>query len=439
MPQTHHGVKGVRLAGLAALLGLVVAWSPASAEDTPAQEGGGDFILGAGDTLRVTVFDRPGLSGEAMIGPDGAVAWPLIGDIPAAGRSLRTVRADMTEAVERVLDHAPEVSVQVVGYRPIYVVGAVARPGEHAYMPGLSVLQAFAKAGGAPTLAGALAGRPFDQAGALLTARERLRQAVARERDQRLRRARLMAALAGEPTLTVPSELDAIEPAPGALDHVARWTEVLVAELPRLDAARETHSQYDALLGEEIAALTKEGTAIEAQLDVVTEEVRRMQALRNEGLTTNARMLSLRQIEADLQADRYRRDAALSRARQDRLREAHRLRDDEAEWRADRLEDLADLEADLVQTRIEVSAARERLAALGAASEIAIDDETWPDPNAMPQFVLLRRSPSGTMETMVAAPQDLMQPGDVLRVDQAPPPGHGQAWRSPTTLSLEVR
>lgn len=399
-----------------------------------AQDARGDFVLGAGDTVRVTVFDRPELSGEAMIGPDGAVAWPLIGDIAVAGRSLRAVRADMTAAVERVLDHTPEVSVHVVGYRPIYVVGAVARPGEHAFMPGISVLQAFAKAGGAPTLAGALAGRPFDQAGALLTARERLRSAVAREREHLLRRARLMAALAGEATLTLPPGFDAREPGRDAPDHVTRWTDVLTAELPRLDAARDSHAVYDALLVEEIAALTNEGTAIEAQLDIVTEEVRRMQALRNEGLTTNARMLSLRQIEADLQADRFRRDAALSRARQDRVREVRRLREDEADWRADRLEELAELESDLAQTRIEVSAARERLAALGAVSEIATDDGAWPDPTAMPHFVLLRRSPSGTMDTMVAAPHELMQPGDVLRVDQAPPAG-----ASRTTVSIETQ
>jgi len=432
-------VHGHRRPGLAALV-LLMPWillaggqalaqdhDQAAAQATvpaTAPASGSSFALGAGDTVRVTVFDRPELSGDAMIGPDGIASWPMIGDIPAAGHGLPEVRAAISAAVGQVLDHAPDVGVQVVGYRPVYVVGAVAHAGEHAFIPGLSVLQGFAKAGGSPTLAGALAGRSSDQTAALLTARERLLRAVAQERDQLIRRARLQAALNGEETLTLPPGVPtAVAAGEGAVDPVRRWSDVLVAELPQLAVARETHERQDALLEDEIAALSNEGEAISTQLDVVSREVRRMQTLRNQGLTTNDRMMSLRQIEAGLQADRYRRDASLSRARQGQLRAAQTLQEDEAEWRQSRLEELAELEADLVQTRIEIRGARERLTVLGATDDFATDGEEQSDPGAMPSFVVMRRSQSGAMETMVAQPNDLMQPGDVLRVD---PPLSGQ-------------
>lgn len=418
----HDLLLRLRTAGAAPLLCLVIAAGPALASPSEREA----FTLGAGDTIRLTVFDRPNLSGEALIGPDGIASWPLIGDIPAAGRGLPEVRADLARAVGRVLDHAAGVGVQVVGYRPIYVVGQVADPGEHVFMPGLSVLQAFAKAGGMPTLAGSLTGRAADQTSAILTARERLRGALAQERELLIRRAHLRAVLSGQPTLSLPPAVAQTAPLdPDGVDPAARWEALLQAQLPYWDGARETAQRHDALLAAQIEALTKEGEAIATQLDLVGTEVNRMQALRNQGLTTNARMLSLRQIEADLQADSYRRDAALSRAERDRLRATDDVRLDEAEWRTEQLKDLAELEGDLMQAEVEIKGARERLAALGAVGALAGEEDATANPAVLPGFVILRRGADGAMVTVAAAPGDLLQPGDVLRVDPPAPEGAG--------------
>jgi protein involved in polysaccharide export with SLBB domain len=413
----HRRLRALRTAGMAALFLFGSAGAVLAQPDArPA------FLLGAGDTIRLTVFDRPNLSGDALIGPDGIASWPLLGDIPAAGLGLAEVRAALADAIGRVLDHAPDVGVQVVGYRPIYVVGQVADPGEHAFMPGLSVLQAFAKAGGMPTLAGSLAGRTGDQTTAVLSARERLRGALAQERDLLVRRAHLRALLSGEHTLTLPPALAQAAPGDGdAIDPAGRYEALLQAELPYWEVARSAAQRHDALLAAQIEALTKEGEAIDKQLEMVESEVGRMQALRNQGLTTNARMLSLRQIEADLEADTYRRDAALSRAERDRLRATDDVRLNETEWRTERLKELAEVEGDLMQTDVEIQSARERLAALGAVGAVAGNEGTA-DPAALPGFVVMRRGPTGVMETLAAQPGDLLKPGDVLRVDPPPMP-----------------
>ena len=107
------------------------------------------FKLGTGDKLRITVFDEPSLSGEFDVGVDGSVAIPLITPVQAAGQTPMAVRQAITSKLAEggyVLE--PRVAVEVLNYRPFYILGEVNKPGEYAYSGDLSLLQAIAKAGG---------------------------------------------------------------------------------------------------------------------------------------------------------------------------------------------------------------------------------------------------------------------------------------------------
>jgi len=107
------------------------------------------YRLGAGDRLRVTVFDEPSLSGEYEVGVAGAITLPLVSDIPAINQtqeSLAQAIAAKLTAGSYVLN--PRVAVDILGYRPFYILGEVNKPGEYAAAGGLSLLQAIAKAGG---------------------------------------------------------------------------------------------------------------------------------------------------------------------------------------------------------------------------------------------------------------------------------------------------
>jgi polysaccharide export outer membrane protein len=107
------------------------------------------YHLGAGDQIRVNVFNDPRLTGEFRITDTGTIALPLVGSIPAAGRTT----AEVERAVERALRarnlfNDPSVAVEVNEYRPIFVLGMVERGGQTPYQPGMTVLSAVAVVGG---------------------------------------------------------------------------------------------------------------------------------------------------------------------------------------------------------------------------------------------------------------------------------------------------
>jgi len=106
------------------------------------------YRLGAGDRVRVTVFNEPSLTGEYNITPGGALAFPLIGMVSAGGRTIDAVQQELTGKLAEGYVNDPRVSVEVLTYRPFYILGEVNRPGEYSYASGMTLEQAIARAGG---------------------------------------------------------------------------------------------------------------------------------------------------------------------------------------------------------------------------------------------------------------------------------------------------
>ena len=123
---------------------------PACTTQSTAAAGAADaYTLGSGDRMRITVFRNPELSGEFAIGGEGYLALPLGGEVLAKGMNVRQLE-DQIEARFRdggfLVD--PQVSIEVLTYRPFYILGEVNRPGEYAYVNGMTVTSAVAMAGG---------------------------------------------------------------------------------------------------------------------------------------------------------------------------------------------------------------------------------------------------------------------------------------------------
>lgn len=106
------------------------------------------YNLGTGDRLRVTTFGEANLSGEFAINELGHVSLPLIGEIQAGGLTLDQFRSEVTAALSSGYLKNPRVSVEVVNYRPFYVLGEVVKPAQYPFSTGLTVLNAIATAGG---------------------------------------------------------------------------------------------------------------------------------------------------------------------------------------------------------------------------------------------------------------------------------------------------
>jgi polysaccharide export outer membrane protein len=108
-----------------------------------------NYHLGPGDQIRVITYDEPQLTNTFTIGEGGQVSFPLIGAITAAGETPNQFAADVAAALQQSkLISQPSVSVEIVQYRPISVLGEVNHPGQYPYQPGMTTLDAVALAGG---------------------------------------------------------------------------------------------------------------------------------------------------------------------------------------------------------------------------------------------------------------------------------------------------
>lgn len=107
------------------------------------------YRLGPGDVLRIITFGDQQLTGEFRVSDSGNIAVPLLGNVPAGGLSTTELEHSISRLLrEKNLFRNPSVAVEVLTYRPIFVLGEVSKPGQFPYQPGMTVLAAVAIAGG---------------------------------------------------------------------------------------------------------------------------------------------------------------------------------------------------------------------------------------------------------------------------------------------------
>lgn len=142
---THRAPRTLVL--IAAMLAFVLAGfaQPAAAAENSVER---QYILGPGDQIRLTVFGENDLSGEFKVGDDGSVALPLVGQIPAKGQTPAQLEQTIANRLQPDYVRDPNVSVEVLTYRPFFIIGEVNRPGSYPYQSGMTALEAVALAGG---------------------------------------------------------------------------------------------------------------------------------------------------------------------------------------------------------------------------------------------------------------------------------------------------
>jgi polysaccharide biosynthesis/export protein len=107
------------------------------------------YKLGSGDQIRIITFGEDQLTGEFRVDDQGQLALPLLGSVKAAGLTTQELDQSISDMLRsKNLLRDASVSVEVLTYRPIYVLGEVAKPGEYPYRPGMTMLTCVAIAGG---------------------------------------------------------------------------------------------------------------------------------------------------------------------------------------------------------------------------------------------------------------------------------------------------
>jgi polysaccharide export outer membrane protein len=106
------------------------------------------YRLDAGDRLRVVVYGQEGLTNTYAIDAGGSITMPLIGSVPARGRTPAGLAADITAKLRNGFIREPSVAVEIEAYRPFFILGEGAAPGQYPYVPNMTVESAVAIAGG---------------------------------------------------------------------------------------------------------------------------------------------------------------------------------------------------------------------------------------------------------------------------------------------------
>jgi polysaccharide export outer membrane protein len=106
------------------------------------------YRLDAGDKLRVVVYGQEGLTNTYAIDAGGSITMPLIGSVPARGRTPASLAAEITAKLRNGFIREPSVAVEIDSYRPFFILGEVAAPGQYPYVPNMTVESAVAIAGG---------------------------------------------------------------------------------------------------------------------------------------------------------------------------------------------------------------------------------------------------------------------------------------------------
>jgi polysaccharide export outer membrane protein len=120
---------------------MAYAAAPLAMHDAP-------YHLDAGDKLRVVVYGQEGLTNTYAIDAGGSITMPLIGAVAARGKTPAGLAADISARLRNGYIREPSVAVEVETYRPFFILGEVAAPGQYPYVPNMSVESAVAIAGG---------------------------------------------------------------------------------------------------------------------------------------------------------------------------------------------------------------------------------------------------------------------------------------------------
>ncbi|WP_224005728.1 polysaccharide biosynthesis/export family protein [Aureimonas sp. SA4125] len=106
------------------------------------------YHLDSGDRVRVTVFEQDGLTNTYAVDKGGYFSMPLVGTVPARGKTTKQLETLLSQKLRDGFLRDPDITVEVDQYRPFFIMGEVGTGGQYTYVPGMTVQNAVAIAGG---------------------------------------------------------------------------------------------------------------------------------------------------------------------------------------------------------------------------------------------------------------------------------------------------
>jgi predicted nucleic acid-binding Zn-ribbon protein len=375
----------------------------------------GDHLVRAHDKLRIKIFQFPELSGEYTVSSTGTVLLPPIGEIFVVGSSPIQISSQISQNFSAAgISDKPGATVEVLQSRPIYVLGDVQHPGEYAYRPGVTVLQAISLAGGRFRVNDPGLMRLDREA---ITISGDMRNLVKRYYHLVAQRSRLNAELALKTDIAFSAELKrraGEDPAVAELLNEER--SLLRVNVDALTKPLESLENTRKLYQREIEAVSRQIQANKAQWQSAEKELSYVNALMERGLTTVPRVQNLERMKAQIEMSEQGYQTLILRAQQNISQIEQKLFDLKSERHAK-------LTTELQRTRLDLEGVAMKL----DTSRSLMAEVQFMRPNLLSsssdiiegRSLTIVRVQDGKSTTIEAEDNAELYPGDVLKVEKS--------------------
>lgn len=385
---------------------------------------GFEYRVAAQDRLRIKVsewrpnsrdlFEWSALSGEFAVSSTGMLSLPVVGTFSVDGKQPAEIAALISERLKGTagLVNAPTAAVEIAQYRPIYVMGAVEKPGEYAFRPTMTALQAVAIAGGFQRMELAL-GR-FERETIIAEGEIRVQQTQLLA--WQVRRDRLLAEASQADAITFSEDVRrSVED--GAAQAIREENALFTSRRKAVRSQIELLQQSRALLEEELRALAAKADTQQRQRDLIRRELNNINSLISRGLAVNPRQLAVEQNLAQAESQALDLTLATARAKQE-ISRVERTQADLLNQRE------IDIGRELRETQLSLRQTDDRIAALRAL----VHESTALAPKLQNQqqkqlsrmsFSVQRREGEAVTELAMEESSPIL-PGDIVRVERAP-------------------
>jgi polysaccharide export outer membrane protein len=379
-----------------------------------------EYRVGIGDVIGISVSGAPDLRQNSRINLDGDIYVPLVGRVHAAGLSIPELRSRVRELLstkvyrrvtfdgqekETAIKPA-EINLEIAEYKPVYLTGDVAKPGEMSYRPGLTVRQSIALAGGYdvmrirmenPFLASADFKAEYEKLGADLLKRQ-------------AQMARLQAELSGS-VESGRHRLSALPlHTPIGAQIVKREADQLAAEEADFNNEKAHLQALQQQIDVQSATLQKQYTEEQEGAKYDVENLQVLDELQQKKVISKPRYSEERRIALLSSTRVLQTMASLAQVKRDRAEIARRLQRLDDQRRLELLRQLQDTEMALSEVRSRLEAVGEKLLYTGT-----IKSQLTRGPGGKPEITVFRKDGNGT-ERIAATEDTELSPGDVVEV-----------------------
>lgn len=391
----------------------------------PSAFGAEEYRLQPSDVLGFAVAGIESLSQQSQVDVDGNIVLPFVGQMQVEGKTLEEVRGELnkqltstsfdketSDGLKTYFIQPDKVMLSIAEYRPIYVLGDVASPGEQRYRPGLTVRQAIAVAGGYDLLR-FRADNPFVQSAALRAEYDALWIEFA---DAQSTLARLTAEMTGNTTLDR-SGLAGLPISDQLLEELARSdSEQLSIRLAELGNEKQHLQRLIDQSQQRFNLLTEEQAQVKDDREADTRDMDRIRALFDKGMATASRITEARQGLLNSSLRFLATAADLGAATEDLEKFKREYAKVDVDRRLELLAEMKEAKVKLAKTLSDLGAVSEKLLYVGSQRS------NWTEGLAgAPQITIFRGGKENEKAGQVGSEVDLLRPGDLVQITLQPP------------------